>query len=93
MAALVVGPAFSLEALHRHMSAALPEFARPLFVRILPVMDMTSTFKQRKQDLARDGFDSGATPDALWFADPQSRSFVPIDAALYARIAAGNMRL
>jgi hypothetical protein len=41
---------------------------------------------------ARDGFDPGATDDAIYFDDPASDAFVPLDHALYERIKAGVVR-
>jgi fatty-acyl-CoA synthase len=93
MAALVVDKAFDFATLHEVMGEALPEFARPLFVRLRPFIEVTGTFKPRKQDLAREGFDPAATTDALWFNNPVTRSFEPIDAELYQRICAGDFRL
>ena len=53
MAALVVGKDFDLRQL-RQAAARLPVYARPLFLRIVPAIELTGTFKLRKQDLARD---------------------------------------
>ena len=46
----------------------------------------TSTFKHTKNDLQRDGFDPAATRDTIYFDDPASDAFVPLDKALYERI-------
>ena len=54
---------------------------------------MTATFKQKKIDLVRDGFDPAATSDPIYFNDPQANAFVPLDAALYQRIENGDIRL
>ncbi len=93
MAALVVEPGFDLAAFRVHLSAHLPEYARPLFLRLLPELDVTPTFKQKKFDLVRDGFDPSRISDALYFNDAETRSFVPLDAALYARIQSGAVRI
>jgi fatty-acyl-CoA synthase len=93
MAALVVEPGFDFAAFRAYLSAHLPEYARPLFLRLLPELDVTPTFKQKKFDLVREGFDPGRTSDPLYFNDAESRSFVPLDAALYARIQSGAVRM
>ena len=54
---------------------------------------MTATFKHRKRELALEGFDPALTRDAIYFHDPASNSYVPLDAALHARLAAGTVRL
>ena len=48
---------FDLAALHRHLAERLPAYARPLFIRIRPALEITGTFKQKKQELIDDGFD------------------------------------
>ena len=57
MAGLVVGPEFDLKALEAHVDAQLPAYARPVFVRLLPQIETTGTFKYRKLDLVAEGFD------------------------------------
>jgi len=92
MAALVGGSELDLTTLHRHLTERLPPYARPLFLRIKDGIDVTSTFKHKKSDLAREGFDPGATGDAIYFDDPRQQAYVPLDAALHARITAGDLR-
>jgi fatty-acyl-CoA synthase len=92
MAAIVVGPDFDPAALSRHLDAELPAYARPLFLRIQPEIQTTGTFKYRKADLVADGFDPARVPDPLYFRDPQT-GYVPLDAALHARIVSGDIRL
>ena len=75
----------------RMSRAHLPPYARPLFLRIGKTIETTATFKQKRTELSREGFDPGATTDALYF--DTGEAFVPLDAALFARIATGQMRL
>jgi fatty-acyl-CoA synthase len=93
MAALVGGGTIDLVALREFLAERLPPYARPLFLRIKTDIDVTSTFKHKKSDLAREGFDPGAIPDALYLDDPERQAYVPLDAALHARIVAGGTRL
>jgi fatty-acyl-CoA synthase len=93
MAALVVGRGFDLDALHRHAVGSLPAYARPVFVRLLPALEATGTFKPRKHELVREGFDPARTGDPLYFDDPRAGRYVPVDRALYAAIAAGHLRV
>src|SRR5437762_12913730 len=44
MAAVVVAAQFELAALRRHLQA-LPAYARPLFIRIVPTVDAHGTFR------------------------------------------------
>ncbi len=65
----------------------------PLFVRVLPALSLTETFKQKKQDLVRDGFDPSRVTDPLFFRDASAGSYVPLDAALFAKIVSGEVRI
>jgi fatty-acyl-CoA synthase len=93
MAAVVPAPGFDLDALRAHIHARLPPFARPVFLRLRASIDTTSTFKQRKLDLVREGFDPAVIREPLYFDDGQAGRYVPVDAALFAAIAAGRTRL
>ena len=93
MAALVVGGDFDLDAFREHLRQRLAAHARPLFVRLQSAIDTTSTFKQRKLDLVRDGFDPARTGDAVYFDHPLSGRFVRIDEELHQRLHDGLFRL
>jgi fatty-acyl-CoA synthase len=93
MAAIVCGGSCDLAALNAHIRANLPEYAWPLFLRIQDHIDVTGTFKQRKVEVVKEGFDPDTIKDPLYFNDPQSKSFLPIDKALYQRIQQGEIRL
>jgi fatty-acyl-CoA synthase len=93
MAAIVCSKPCDLAALNAHLRSHLPDYARPLFLRIQEAIDVTSTFKQRKIDLVKQGFDPGAVADPIYFNDPQSKSFVRLDGELYRRIENGEIRL
>jgi fatty-acyl-CoA synthase len=93
MAALVVDGDLDLAALRAHVMGQLPEYARPLFLRIQSEIDVTGTFKQKKLDLVRQGFDPSGTTDPIYFNDPASQSFVRLDKDLYDRLQAGQVRV
>ena len=93
MAALVAAGALDVVELRAHLARRLPPYARPLFLRLKDSIDTTATFKHRKNELARDGFNPTAVRDEIYFDDPQRQAYVPLDAALYERIGAGKFRL
>ena len=93
MAAFVCSGLCDLAALHAHLCAHLPDYARPLFLRLQEEIEVTGTFKQRKVDLVKEGFDPAVIADPIYFNDPQSRSFVRLDPALYERIEKGQVQL
>ncbi len=93
MASIVTLPGFDFADLRRHLGGALPEYARPLFVRVRDAIDVTETFKQKKPELVRAGYDPEVTADAIYLDNRTEDAFVRIDAALYRRIEAGELRL
>jgi acyl-CoA synthetase (AMP-forming)/AMP-acid ligase II len=58
MAAVVLedGARFDGEALARHVDAALPPYARPVFIRVRSSLETTATLKLAKLALQREGF-------------------------------------
>ena len=95
MAALIVHhhASFDLAGFYAYMAERLPDFARPVFLRFTDEIDVTGTFKHRKVDLVRQGFNPAEVEDALYLADPAARTFVPLTPALYQEICAGTIRL
>jgi fatty-acyl-CoA synthase len=82
-----------LAALHRHIAHTLPPYARPVFLRLRKSIEVTSTFKQKKIDLVREGFDPSNVAEPIFFNDPRARAFVPLDKALHETICSGKLRL
>jgi len=93
MATLVIDATLDLPALRQHLARLLPSYARPLFLRIKEEIEVTATFKHKKNELAREGFDPAATQDAIYFDDPVQAAFVRLDGVLYERIRTGALRL
>jgi fatty-acyl-CoA synthase len=93
MAALVTGDRFDLAQLRAHLNQRLPDYARPLFLRLLREMEVTATFKHKKSDLARAGYDPGRIADAIYFNDAARGAFVRMDKALHERIRSGRIRV
>uniref|UniRef100_A0A8C5G320 Arachidonate--CoA ligase n=1 Tax=Gouania willdenowi TaxID=441366 RepID=A0A8C5G320_GOUWI len=76
--AAIADPSHSsdLEKFVKDMEKALPPYARPVFLRFLPEVDKTGTFKFQKTDLRRDGFDPSVVSDRLYFRDPSKGRYV-----------------
>jgi fatty-acyl-CoA synthase len=62
-------------------------------IRICSELDATETFKQKKQELMREGFDPHLVTDPLFFREPKSGAYRPVDDGAYARILDGSIRL
>lgn len=92
MAALVVEGAFDAKAFGEYVARELPPYAQPLFVRLLPALETTGTFKMRKVDLVADGYDPALVKGALFFLDPK-KGYIKLTKAVHDRIAAGAVRV
>jgi fatty-acyl-CoA synthase len=93
MAAVVCDDGLDLAALRAYLAAHLPDYARPLFLRIRSDIDKTATFKQRKIHMAKEGFDPARVGDVVYFDDPRARAYVRLDEALYGQIVSGEVRV
>ncbi|KAK2514957.1 hypothetical protein Q9966_015548 [Columba livia] len=87
------GRAFDGKQLYGVTSAALPAYAAPRFLRIQDSLEVTGTFKQRKTQLVRDGFDPGAIADPLFIRDDSAASYVPLTHDTFAAILDGKLNL
>jgi fatty-acyl-CoA synthase len=78
MACLVLGSPdrFDGGAFYQFVAERLPRYAMPQFLRLSSEADMTSTFKLRKVDLQRAGYDPGRVKDPLFLLDEERRSYV-----------------
>ena len=93
MAALVVEPSFDLAAFRREIAGKLAEYARPTFLRIVPTLEVTGTFKLRKQELAEQGYDLARIDDPLYVQTAREAGYERLDAPLHQGIVNGAVRL
>jgi fatty-acyl-CoA synthase len=93
MAAMVVTHDFDLPAFRQHLIEHLPEYARPLFLRIRDAIETTGTFKPNKQQLSLEAYNPATTADPVYFDDRSSDAFVTLDATVYGCIRSGKVRL
>ncbi|XP_022110822.1 very long-chain acyl-CoA synthetase-like [Acanthaster planci] len=76
-----------------HVVRSLPLYACPKFLRIMKEMEITGTFKHKKTDLAREGFDPNVISDPLFFMDVEKKTYAPLDKDAMRRIVFGKARL
>jgi fatty-acyl-CoA synthase len=93
MSAVVTEGRFDPIALYDHVCRVLPEYARPLFIRIRSEIEKTATFKYRKVDRVREGFDPDVVSEPIYFRDDKAREYVALDRDLFERIIGGDVRL
>ena len=69
----------------------LPSYAQPRFVRVLPQLATTGTFKIQKTRLRSEGVDPNRVTDPLYVR--QDDGYVPLTSERWDEIVAGRLRL
>jgi len=87
MALVVMQPGhrFDPQAFFELVAERLPHYARPVFVRVAAQADMTTTFKHRKVDLQKHGYNPAQFTDPLFIKDDVSNAYVPYHENVLAR--------
>jgi fatty-acyl-CoA synthase len=87
MAAIVMQPGRQLDsaAFLDYCRARLPFYAIPLFIRVSGQADMTATFKLRKVDLQRQGYDPLQVSEPLLVRDDEAGEYVAYSVAALER--------
>ena len=91
MAGLVVDKGFDPKTFGAFIAERLPAYAQPVFLRLLPGIQITGTFKYRKLDLVTDGFDPAVVKDPLYVRG--EKGYQKLTRPLLARILAGEARV
>lgn len=73
------------------LKAAMPAYARPVFVRILDKVDMTGTYKLRKVELQQDGYNPNLTTDLIYYMTPKA-TYELLTPEVYQKILNNEMR-
>ncbi|KPI93922.1 PREDICTED: long-chain fatty acid transport protein 4-like [Papilio xuthus] len=91
--AAIADPERSLDLgkLARDLDLSLPSYARPLFLRIMNDIEITGTFKLKKLQYQKEGFDPDVIKDPLYFR--AGADFVPITSQLFNDICNGRVKL
>ncbi len=92
MAAVTASGEVDFAGLHGHLAAHLPAYAVPVFVRLQREATTTGTFKYRKVELVREGFNPDEAEDPIWFANPEKAEYVPLTRDEYETVIAGGYR-
>ena len=93
MASIVSEGEPDLATLKQHVENNLPHYAQPVFLRLSRESDTTSTFKFKKTNLVKAGFDPAKVSDPIYYADGQTGSYKPVDADVFSAIHDGSIRL
>ncbi|KAI5635962.1 AMP-binding enzyme domain-containing protein [Phthorimaea operculella] len=83
-----------LEKLVKDLARDLPAYAMPMFLRVMTSMDMTGTFKMKKTDLQKEGFDPALVKkDKLYYLDLKQKKYLPLGPDEFEKICSGAIRL
>ena len=95
MAAITLreGATLDVQRFYQYAKDNLPLYACPKFLRLMPQMVITSTFKHKKTDLVKEGFDPAVVSDPLYFMDVGRETYVPLDGQIYKSIVVGKSKL
>ncbi|WP_298913434.1 long-chain-acyl-CoA synthetase [uncultured Algimonas sp.] len=93
MAALVSDTPPDLEKLKAYLDTELPHYARPVFLRLSDESETTSTFKFKKTNLVKAGFDPNRISEPVYYCDPQTGAYERVDAETFEKINSGAIRL
>lgn len=84
---------FPWSSLHYQMTANLPPYARPIFFRFQKEIPITGTFKHKKEDLVKEGFNPQAVgDDVLYFYSSAQGEYQPLTTSIYKNIGEGLIR-
>ncbi len=95
MVALTLKPDTRLDGkkLARALTAELPAYAVPLFLRVREQQETTGTFKYRKVELKNEGFDPDKVTEPLYVLLDSKKGYEPLTREILAGIESGTIKL
>lgn len=93
--AAIVDPADCLDKdeLCKKMKENLPSYAVPIFLRVMKEVDLTGTYKLKKVDLQKEGYDINRVKDKLYFYNAKLNKYEILTEQIYENIISGKIRL
>ncbi|MCA9774313.1 MAG: hypothetical protein KC466_17985, partial [Myxococcales bacterium] len=82
-----------LKALTTYLREQVPAYAVPVFIRFVDSLEVTGTFKHRKVELRKEGYDPAAMKSAPYVLFHGATQYEPITPEMYHDIRAGQHRL
>ncbi|MEM1035298.1 MAG: long-chain-acyl-CoA synthetase [Pseudomonadota bacterium] len=93
MAAITTDGEVDFDGLYAWLDERLPKYAIPLFIRVQKEAETTGTFKYRKVELVKEGFDPeqvGGEP--VWYFDPQEGKYVSLTGDAFETLKSGAVK-
>lgn len=93
--AAIVDPTDSLdkELLCKKLKENLPSYAFPIFLRVMKSVPLTGTYKLKKVDLQKDGYNVNEIEDKLYFYNAKLNKYEQLTKEIYDNIISGKVRL
>ena len=92
MAAITTKGDVDFDTLYAWLNEHLPKYAIPLFFRVQQEAETTGTFKYRKVELVKEGFDPAAVNEPLWYYDPETNKYEPLTPDAHETILSGAVK-
>ncbi|HPF24241.1 MAG TPA: long-chain-acyl-CoA synthetase [Hyphomonas sp.] len=92
MAAITASKELDIAGLHRLLAERLPGYAIPIFLRVQKEPETTGTFKYRKVELVKEGFDPDKVHDPLYVYNAEEDRYEPLTGEVYRKVVAGGGR-
>lgn len=89
---LLPGEEIDWESFSSFIIHSLAVYARPYFVRLCEKPDTTSSYKQLKTRLKKEGFNLDIISDPLFFLDPVKKQYIPLTQDVHENIQNGSIR-
>ncbi|XP_070537569.1 long-chain fatty acid transport protein 6-like [Ptychodera flava] len=95
MAALVLkkGETFEPTEFYKHVTTSLPMYACPRFLRLMDKLDKTGTYKYKKGDLVKQGFNPKEIKNKMYYIDIAGGTYKPLHESAYLHIVTGKAKL
>ncbi|TKS68988.1 Long-chain fatty acid transport protein 1 [Collichthys lucidus] len=84
------GGQFDFDAFLIAVQKALPSYARPVFLRLMPSVDTTGTFKIQKTRLQREGYKPQDSSEEVYFLNSRAGRYEAVTDELYSAITEGR---
>jgi acyl-CoA synthetase (AMP-forming)/AMP-acid ligase II len=91
MAAIVSKDTMNWDDFAKFALKNLPRYSVPIFIRKVPEMEITGTFKQRKVELVNEGMDPAKIKDEMLWLD--GHSYKPFKSPEHSRVVSGKAKL
>ena len=92
MAAITTDDDVDFDGMYAALGQKLPSYAIPIFIRVQRDAETTGTFKYRKVELVKDGFNIDEVNDPIWMYHPERKTYVPFTQDRYESLRSGAFK-